>query len=302
MAEIFLVPYGGLGNQFFQIAAALSLSQGSKVTVLSDWGYARKDQNNQLEINTYEWGEQVDYADLPKVGLFTKRVLNLLLRLGVERKISILRVFELLLSPYFSFLLKRWVQIRVNHGLGFSDMEIKRNTLLIGYFQCSEHFLDVKEKMMKILPRKISAKAELLLSEIRSINTLVVHIRRGDYVNEPFGILEDSFYSSAIYRIKPNQYRQTWIFSDDILAAKEMSFFSTLDSIRFVDDRNLSSAEILEVMRHGSSFVIANSSFSWWAAQLRYKADAEVVCPSPWFKFVESPKGIVLSEWHIVQW
>lgn len=302
MAEIFLVPYGGLGNQFFQIAAALSLSQGSKVTVLSDWGYARKDQKNQLEINSYEWGEQVDYATSPKVGLFTKRILNLLLRLGVERKILILRLFELLLSPYFSLLLMRCVRIRVNHGLGFSDMKINKNTLLIGYFQCSEHFFNVKDKMKEICPRNISAKTESLLSEIMAKETLVVHIRRGDYVNEPFGILEDSFYNSAIQRIKPNHYRQIWIFSDDILAAKKMSFFSSLDSIRFVDDKNLSSAEILEVMRYGSSFVIANSSFSWWAAQLRYKADAEVVCPSPWFKFVESPKGIVLSDWHIVQW
>jgi hypothetical protein len=58
----------------------------------------------------------------------------------------------------------------------------------------------------------------------------------------------------------------------------------------------------MEVMRFGGGFIVANSTFSWWAAQLRYKRFAQVVCPSPWFKFTESPENIVDKEWISLSW
>jgi hypothetical protein len=302
MAEMFLVPYGGLGNQLFQCAAALSLGQGNSVTVLSDWGYARRDLKGQLELQSYEWDGQIVFADKPKLGKLSKRALNLLLRLGAENRITQLKVLEMFLSPYFSFRLRRFLKIQVNIGVGFSDLDANRSKLLIGYFQCTQHLSNIKKNMMKLSLTQISTKAKNLLAEIREKSTLVIHIRRGDYVNERFGVLENQYYLEAIQRLNLKNYDQTWIFSDDILSAREMTFFKSIENVEFVDDKYLSSSEILEIMRYGAGFVIANSSLSWWAAQLRHKVDADVICPSPWFKYVDSPKGIIDREWHLIQW
>jgi len=51
------------------------------------------------------------------------------------------------------------------------------------------------------------------------------------------------------------------------------------------------------VMRHGKDYVIANSSFSWWAATLRFDRSARVIAPQPWFLGQEEPKDLIFSNW-----
>ncbi len=302
MPSVFLVPYGGLGNQLFQYTAALSLSNKSSVTILSQWGFARRNVDKDLELQSFDLNHRVYFTENPKIGALSKRLLNLLLRLGAENRNWTLTYLEWILSPYFSYLLKKYVRIRVNRGLGLSHVRANGNVLLIGYFQSSSYLVNVKSDLLKISPVKMTSEAELLVREIQEKRTLVIHIRRGDYLNQSFGILQSSFYSEALKKIEIENFDQLWIFSDDIVQASQLSLFKGMENVRFVSDKQLSSAEVLETMRHGSGFIIANSSFSWWAAQLKYKPEARVICPSPWFKDIDSPKGIIDSDWTLVQW
>ena len=302
MPSVFLVPYGGLGNQLFQYTAALSLSKESPVTILSQWGFARRNVDNDLELQSLDLNHQVYFTENPKIGALSKRLLNLLLRLGADNRNWTLTYLEWVLSPYFSYILKELVRVRVNRGLGLSDVRTNGNVLLIGYFQSSSYLVNVKSDLLKIRPVKMTREAELLVREIQEKRTLVIHIRRGDYLNQSFGILQNSYYSEALKKIGMENFDQLWIFSDDIAQASQLSVFKGMENVRFLSDKQLSSAEVLETMRHGSGFIIANSSFSWWAAQLKSKPEAHVICPSPWFKDIDSPKGIIDSDWTLVQW
>ncbi len=302
MPSVFLVPYGGLGNQLFQYTAALSLSNKSSVTILSQWGFARRNVDKDLELQSFDLNHRVYFTENPKIGALSKRLLNLLLRLGAENRNWTLTYLEWILSPYFSYILKEWVRIQVNRGLGLSNIRINGSVLLIGYFQSSNYLMNVKSDVLKIRPVKMTKEAEKLVREIQEKRTLVIHIRRGDYLNQPFGILQNSYYSEALKKIGIENFDEFWIFSDDITQASQLSVFKGMQNVRFVSDRQLSSAEVLEIMRHGSGFIIANSSFSWWAAQLRFKPEARVICPSPWFKDIDSPKGIIDSDWTLIQW
>jgi hypothetical protein len=302
MPSVFLVPYGGLGNQLFQYTAALSLHKNSPVTILSQWGFAKRNVDNDLELQSFVVNHRVSFSENPKIGALSKRLLNLLLRLGAENRSWTLTYLEWVLSPYFSYILKEWARIQVNRGLGLSNIRTNGSVLLIGYFQSSNYLINVKSDVLKIRPVKMTKEAEKLVREIQEKRTLVIHIRRGDYLNQPFGILQNSYYSEALKKIGIENFDEFWIFSDDITQASQLSVFKGMQNVRFVSDRQLSSAEVLEIMRHGSGFIIANSSFSWWAAQLRSKPEARVICPSPWFKEIDSPKGIIDSDWTHVQW
>ena len=201
MPSVFLVPYVGLGNQLFQYTAALSLSKESPVTILSQWGFARRNVDNDLELESFDLNHRVYFTENPKIGALSKRLLNLLLRLGAENQNWTFTYLEWILSPYFSHILKKYVRIRVNRGLGLSDVRTNGNVLLIGYFQSLSYLVNVKNDLLKIRPVKMTREAELLVREIQEKRTLVIHIRRGDYLNQPFGILQNNYYSEALKKI-----------------------------------------------------------------------------------------------------
>ena len=46
--------------------------------------------------------------------------------------------------------------------------------------------------------------------------------------------------------------------------------------------------------------IIANSSFSWWAAKTGIKKEL-VIAPSPWFKTLESPTYLIPNSWYQIK-
>lgn len=302
MTSLYLIPYGGLGNQLFQISAALALCE-DKVTVLSNWGFARENSANKIEIESWVLSSRIEFDRRPKASEFSQRLLNLILRIGARNRSRFLvKTLEVISSQYLSILLGKRLSVTANKGLGFSKLNPKSDSILVGYFQSAHYAKKVIEELLSLRPRRMSNRAEELLSVAQRKKILVVHIRRGDYANEAFGILGDDYYKNAMELLSHEAYEEIWIFSDEMSSAKLITVFSSDKRAIFIDDKGLESSEILEIMRHGNSYIIANSSFSWWAAQLRYDREAHVVCPSPWFKFTDSPTGILDDEWLKVHW
>ena len=303
MKKIFLVPYGGLGNQLFQIAAAMSLSEGGSVVVLSEWGFGRLNQKNEIEIQSLLWPSRICFDNSSNIAKISKRFLNLLLRLGSEDRFKItLKIMEKIATGYFAFTLRARIQTRINRGLGISVLGIKNQTLLIGYFQGISLPNAVKRDLLKLKISSFSNYGMELINKVKQKKIVIVHVRRGDYVNEAFGLLENNYYKRALSLLSDVKFEEIWVFSDDVESAKEIEVFNTYKRTIFVDDKGLESAEILEIMRYGVGYIIANSSFSWWAAYLRHQDSAPVVYPEPWFKFQKSPKHIAESGWIQVDW
>ena len=68
--------------------------------------------------------------------------------------------------------------------------------------------------------------------------------------------------------------------------------------IRMIDQVNGSTALTFEIMRLGYGYVLANSTFSWWAAYLTRNLEVEVVAPEPWFIGHPDPDLLIPRDWH----
>ncbi len=102
-----------------------------------------------------------------------------------------------------------------------------------------------------------------------------IHVRRGDYVGNPFyvDLSETDYYERAIEQFPPET--EFLVFSDDTDFAEE--FFPEFEVFNGQDE-----LEDLNMMASCSmGNIIANSSFSWWAAYLNPHG-GKVVAPKAW--------------------
>jgi hypothetical protein len=134
----------------------------------------------------------------------------------------------------------------------------------------------------------ISDHYQSYLNSIRNSESVMLHIRRGDYVNLPsaakfHGALALSYYQQAIEELllnKPNAH--FFIFSDDLPWAKE-ALPKDLQ-ITFVENalQADAAAQELQLMYACKHHIIANSSLSWWGAWLKQDCGGFVFAPHRW--------------------
>jgi hypothetical protein len=204
------------------------------------------------------------------------KVFGYVIRTGVNpRKFESRRSFQsivrFLASVVASVYFKNFAKLMKISGVGYVGKRQHAN-LFIGYFQTFKYTEDphVFEKMRSLRLSDPGRRFEELAQNISNSKTIIVHLRRGDYLNEEsFGLIGSDYYLECINElVKSKLYNSIWVFSDDLGAARDL-FEGKFDiSCEFIGDVDNSSASVLELMRFGSAYVIGNSSFSWWGAWL----------------------------------
>ena len=156
---------------------------------------------------------------------------------------------------------------------------------LKGYFQTEKYFDTIRNDLYELftLPESIECYAHSkwgdLISRMPALT--VVHIRRGDYFQSAVnmknhGFLTDKYYTRAM---QASGAERVAIFSDDIEWCKRQSWLPH-DRCEFIDESDEQIA--LYLMTKSKSFIISNSSFSWWAAYLSGEG-ARVWAPDRWY-------------------
>lgn len=299
---------GGLGNQLFQIAASINGSTRSFLCANPENG--RKNRNKFLDATEFIFDPKVQFCEKPKLDYVSLRAINYLLRyFGSQKWNTRKRIFNFFLKSVTSLILtikfKKIMCVYPNLGLGFDQSSVfskKRRVFLIGYFQ-SFTFVNNPEvlRIMKGIrlaeePKELDSYLELANQE----NPLVVHIRLGDYLEaDNFGVLNIEYYAQAIETaFKSGKYKRIWLFSDSPKLAIKYIPVKYSAVARIMPDFENSTALTFEVMRLGKGYVIANSTFSWWAATISRAENPDVYYPEPWFKKIESPLNLNWPGWQ----
>jgi len=174
---------------------------------------------------------------------------------------------------------------RVHQEPGFHYTEIpKRTTVINGYFQSEKYFKDYDSKirsMFKIregIIEPLLKKHDDLLS--RDVPVVAVHLRRGDYLNHPqhHPVLDMNYFMKATKKFPKNAI--FLVFSDDTEWCN--ANFPAIGEKFFIIEGQ-SDVEDFAMMTLCDHNVIANSSFSWWAAWLNDNENKIVVAPEKWF-------------------
>ena len=299
---------GGLGNQLFQLASGLANSRG-RLEIITYLGTPRLSKSTNPDLLSFELPSGVIIAQNRKKDILSKKITSLLLRLSTKSEVNNPTIFIKVCVVFFAELLLSLktgskLKISVSEGLGYSKLgKASRNNLLIGYFQSyrwaseSEVLASMKKMKLAIESSEVNLYKNLATIE----KPLAVHVRLGDYKNEPtIGILPKVYYEKAINELLgKDEYGSIWIFSDELELAKNVIPETNSLPIRLIPTVNGSSAATLEVMRLCKGYVIANSTFGWWGAFLSYSREPAVIAPKPWFKGMQDPRDLIPPHWLI---
>ena len=125
---------------------------------------------------------------------------------------------------------------------------------------------------------KYKDEIKVLFSQgIVPINQVGIHVRRGDYVNNPFyvDLSQTSYYEEAMALFPGEKFL---VFSDNIDWCKQQPIFEGCEFSESNDE--ITDINLMAGCKHQ---IIANSSFSWWAAFLNPNKTKKVVYPSRWY-------------------
>lgn len=297
---------GGLGNQLFQLAYALSATQ-EKLFLESINGHPRVSKFKHADILDFTLPERIEVLKT-KQSKFMSKLLSYNLRIEIvpttiESPVWVKKAVRVTSIPFISIYYNRLLQMQVCRGVGFDDKapKLTKGKVIAGYFQ-SFNWLN-SETMSELRSISISNPSMAfleLLQLIKSEPTFVVHVRLGDYLQDNnFGTPSPEYFKSALDQLKNLKgAARIWGFSDEPEKANKILEDAGVSGIFWVAPLGLSSAETLQLMREGSGFAIANSTFSWWAAMLRHDESAPVIAPQPWFSGMEEPHLLIPPGWE----
>ena len=301
MNRVYLTIYcqGGLGNQLFQFALGYILAKKNKINLRINIERYNSSER-EFDLDKFPEINKLNIPKITKYNFFIK--INLYLKYKFLKILKIIRIYRLI--NYFFFLEKRKLE---NTPFVFNEnllkKKIAKNFLLLGFFQSEKYFISYKKIILKLLKfPKIKKKLfQNHLDLIKNSNSVAIHIRRGDYLNNPkaryfHGILHESYYKKSIDYIKRRIKNPVFfIFSDDINLVKKDFFFFKKEIHIFIDTK--SSVNDLHLMSSCKHFIIANSTFSWWGAWLSKNSHKIICAPKKWVKARISTADIIPESW-----
>ena len=208
-------------------------------------------------------------------------------------------LFELPPDPSFlaklSFRLRRLFRnypFVIEKQFSFSPelLEVPASAYVEGYFQTEKYFSSIKALIKNDFTFRVpmDARNAAMHGRITGSDSVSVHIRRGDYVSNPYtntihGTCSIDYYRDAIAHIRSKVENPSFfIFSDDIEWAKQHLLPG--EKAEFIDfNTGEKSYEDLRLMSSCRHNIIANSSFSWWGAWLNGNENKIVIAPQKWF-------------------
>lgn len=260
---------GGIGNQMFQYAFGRSLSLKRKEVLRLDTSFYKNIKNGdtprEFKLNNYNI--KADIIETENFGKFTKIFWKLVNGMGL----AIYKDFHIRFHPYFL------------------NTKLKN---FIGFFQSYKYFNAYEKEIKEDLTLKIALplKATEILEQIKDNQSVSIHIRCGDYITNKdnlknYGTCSLDYYQNAISKIKEKVDKPIfYVFSDDINWAK--SNLKIDENFVFVSDYKFDETIELELMSNCKNNIIANSSFSFWAAWLNKNPNKIVIAPKKWTNIV----------------
>jgi len=179
------------------------------------------------------------------------------------------------------------------------------NILLDGYWQSEKYFADITDILRRefVVRYQQDTQSQKVANQIKSTESISLHVRRTDYVqntltNQIHGTCDQDYYDRAVRYIGKRVINpHFFIFSDEPEWARsnlKLRFPMTIVDCNDAS-RNYEDLRLMSMCRHN---IIANSSFSWWAAWLNPNSNKIVIAPQKWFNdHTRNTKDLIPDQW-----
>lgn len=273
----------GLGNQMFQYAFARMLKIKTRKSVYLDTRFINHDFNE----SGGKWNSFYKKCDYRKYGLNHFKITlpeadeTILWKWKYRQCSNEMEKLLFLLSKYHMWPWQYKIENNEKHTQSFLRYSFCP-TYYDGYFFDLSFFDDIK----CILQKEFHVKKPVILpTQLRKIlimnNTVSIHVRRGDFTKLSRDISGTDYYCNAIQKIEEQIETPIYlIFSDDIRWVRENMQING-EKI-YISEMGFLDYEEMTIMKHCKHNIIANSTFSYWAAYLNDNPDKIVICPKRW--------------------
>lgn len=139
------------------------------------------------------------------------------------------------------------------------------------------------------------------LKKMETCNSISVHIRRGDYLKTDLihiygGICTSKYYREAIKFMEQEVEEPFFFFFSDDCLYVETEFADIRNKIIISHNRDDRSFFDMYLMAHAKNMILANSTFSCWAAYLNRTAKI-IITPDRWVNTDFSKLEAMPNEW-----
>ncbi len=284
---------GGLGNQMFQYAIGRKLALEHSTDLVMDLIFfeniAKIDTPRHYELDCFTINEKfLSPAKRPVENPQSTFA-------GRRGKLQLIK---------HRLVGQNWqVYYEPHHNFDPKALKLPDNSYLIGYWQTEKYFADSRDIILKDFSFKQPAKGKNaeLLNQIKNSESISIHVRRGDYVTNKHaskfhGTKELSYYNTALsHFLKQTNNPTLFVFSDEPEWCKNNLKFK--QKTVYVEG-NKKGYEDMRLMMNCRHNIIANSSFSWWAAWLNQNPDKLVAAPKQWFNDSSvNTKDVIPESW-----
>lgn len=178
-----------------------------------------------------------------------------------------------------------------------------------GYYQSWKYIASSRlgKAGFQIRPSLHSHWLEENARKISSPDVVAVHVRRGDFLQQgnDWGTLASGYYRDALENLRRRLVvREVWVFTDSHATVSDefSEMFSEMGlNLVWVDPEGLQDAETsFCLMSRASNIVIANSTYSWWAA-MAGDQNKVVYAPTKWFRGRPDPADLMPPVWNLVE-
>ncbi|MDP3946424.1 MAG: alpha-1,2-fucosyltransferase [Lutibacter sp.] len=277
--------YGGLGNQMFQYAIAKNISILNNVCFKLDVAKMNNSYLRDYSLKKFNISNVI--ASLEEVKKFHKnKYYNYILRELQQKNILLGNKYYEKLELIFD---KKVLSLQSGY--------------LEGYWQSFKYFENIRDVLLKdfTLAEEMNFENKLIYNEIISTNSISIHIRRGDYIsnsknNKIYNVFGLEYYNKAIdFITKQINNPYFYVFSDDLEWASKYLNLSNVTYVGINSSKNPENDLVL--MSYCKHNIIANSTFSWWAAWLNQNQNKIIIAPKKWMSTVNNLDDLYPQTW-----
>ena len=258
--------FGGAGNQLFQYAAGRALADHLGCELAVDARYVAGSRDRGDCFAHFARARLVRDVALPPAKA------DGWLRYGLWRALG------------------RRPRFHREAGLGFDPgfFDLGPQTYLHGYWQSERYFAPIAERLradLEFTTPLDGPNAEMAARIAAAPVSVALHVRRGDYIAAgAYAACTPDYYRAAAREVagRVDGDITCFVFSNDPAWARDNLALGLKTVVVDLNDEATGHFD-LHLQSLCAHNVIANSTFSWWAAWLNANPDKIVVAPREWF-------------------